>query len=80
MDKIGKMIQFKELRSGNNLASVVLKSVKYDQWSGGKTAEFLNEYHVRDNSYFTVYDFDIKLEMMVLMIAVVLFLKRIMMK
>ena len=80
MKHVQKMIHFRELRSGLNMPEVFRKAIKYNEWSGGKNAEHLGDFHVKNNSYWTVYDFDIKLEIMLFMLAIMLFLKRLLLK
>ena len=75
MEKVRRQIHFKELRSGQDLVFHLHRAIKYDEWSGGQSAKHLFQASVRDNSFFTVYDYDIKLELLALAIVTALFFK-----
>mmetsp|Transcript_17348 Transcript_17348/g.29166 ORF Transcript_17348/g.29166 Transcript_17348/m.29166 type:complete len:83 (+) Transcript_17348:207-455(+) len=72
MDRMRRLVHFKELRSGRDMAQVMQRAIRFHDWSGGDRAKHLFQGSVRDNSYFTVYDFDIKLEMLSLLLITVL--------
>ena len=52
------------------------RAIKFNEWSGGKRSEHLVNKSVMKNSFFTVYDYDLKLEMMAILMLVVLYLKK----
>ena len=62
------------------MSYLVRKAIKFNEWSGGRNAEHLGEFNIARNSYFTVYDFDIKLEILFIIFAFILFFKRMLSK
>ena len=62
------------------MAMYVHKAIKYNEWSGGRSAEHMADLHVRDHSYWTVYDFDIKLEIILILFAFHLLFKKMLSK
>jgi hypothetical protein len=74
------MIEFRELRSGKDMAYFLRRAVKFHQWSGGHSSSHLINTTVRDNSFLTVYDYDIKFENIALIICILVFLWRIIYK
>lgn len=54
------MVEFKELRSGKDLAYYIRRTIKFREF-GGKSAEHSVNNSVYNNSQITVYDYDIKL-------------------
>ena len=75
--RVQKMIEFKELRSGKDLAYFMRRAVKFHEWSGGHSAQHLINTEVRDRSFFTVYDYDIKLEFVMLITCIIFFIYRL---
>lgn len=77
MTRVKSMIHFKELRSGKDMAYLMRRSIKFDRWSKGKSARHLVSREVFDNSYFTVYDYDLRLEFLVILLALLLLARAI---
>ena len=59
------MIEFKELRSGKDLAYFMRRQVKFSEWGGEhsihQSSRHLFERNIVDNTFATVYDYDIKI-------------------
>ena len=54
------MIEFKELRSGKDMAYFFRRSTLFTEWGGFSTKHLYNKV-VLQNSFIAVYDYDIKL-------------------
>ena len=69
------MVYFKELRSGKDLPYLIDRTIKFNEWSGGQRSSHLFNKSVMKNSFFTVYDYDLKMEMMAILFIIGLYLK-----
>jgi len=77
--RVQKMIEFKELRSGKDMAYFIRRAVKFGEWGGFSSIHLINN-SVRNNWFVTVYDYDIKLGMLLVWILIVMCLKQWMQK
>jgi len=70
------MVHFKELRSGVDLAYLMDRTIKFNKWSGGEQSSHLVNKSVLKNSFLSVYDYDLKLEIMGYLIVLFLLIKK----
>ena len=77
--RLQKMIEFKELRGGKDMAYYLRRSVKFGEW-GGFSSKHLYNRNVIDNSFITTYDYDIKICFISILFIVIVFLKNILRK
>lgn len=69
------MIHFRELRSGRDLAYLMRRSIKYNAWSKGQSARHQVDRTTFENFIFTCDDYDLKIEMLLMMLALLMFLR-----
>ena len=74
-----KMIEFKELRSGKDMAYLLRRQVKMNEWGGTSTKHLYNFFFV-DNVFIVSYDYDIKLMLVSTLGLSLLFMKRLVSK
>ena len=57
------MIQFRELKSGKDLAYLMHRQIKFGEWAGDPlhSSKHMVNHNVLNMSYWTLYDLDIKI-------------------
>ena len=70
------MIEFKELRSGKDMSYYLRRAINYGQW-GGFSGRHLYNRSVIDNSMVTVYDYDLKIQMVAISAVFIFFVNRV---
>ena len=70
------MIEFKELRGTKDLAYHVRRAASVETW-GGKSLKHLVNRSIMDNNFVTSYDYDIKAQIMILVLMALFYLKKI---
>lgn len=75
--RVQKMIHFKELRQGKDLAYLLRKAIKFGEYSGQKnhSAKHLMQRSSIDNSFITVYDYDLKVQVLLVLIVCLLLVR-----
>lgn len=71
-----KMMEFRELRSGKDMAYQMRQAIKFNEWSGGNSSSHLVNRAVVDNSFLTTYDYDIKLQVIAMACLFAYFVSR----
>lgn len=67
--RVQRMIEFKELRSGKDMAYFMQRQALYHQWSGKKSSSHLFNGSVNNNNFITSQDYDIKLFAVILLLT-----------
>lgn len=71
------MIHFNELRSGKDLAYFARRMILYNEISDGHSARHLFDDRILKGNYFSVYDFDAKLECCVILFIIAYLVKKL---
>ena len=71
------MIHFKELRSGKDMAYLMRRAIKHNTWSNGASSRHLVNRQVFENSSVTVYDYDLRVECLLVLLAFFMLIKAI---
>ncbi len=71
------MIHFKELRSGKDLAYFARRMILFNEISDGHSARHLFDDRILKGNYFSVYDFDAKIEFFVIFFIIVYLFKKL---
>ena len=75
VQRFQKMIHFKELRSGKDLAYYMRRTIKYNVLSGGKSASHLVDRNTFDHYAVTLYDYDLLVEFLAVVFAFLLLVR-----
>ena len=72
------MAHFKELRSGKDLKNYLIRTIRFGEFAQSKThsAKHMMQVSVMKNSFITVYDYDLKIEAIAVVLLVLVFLRR----
>ena len=84
VNRVQKIIEFKELRGGKDLAYFLRRAVKFGEFGGDHPAHVsshhLYERSIIENSFVTVYDYDFKLMMVCYITAFAVLLYKLLKK
>jgi len=74
--RVQKMIEFKELRSGKDMAYFVRRAIKFGEWGGFSSSHLINQSTIK-NSFVTVYDYDIKVVALLVLGTIGFYVKQV---